>query len=191
MFLNGIFAATYMTMITFLPIYAQHVGLGETSSLYLLSIMAFGGLAFQLPMGWLADRYNRRLLVIMSIVFLIACSTALPFIITVSIWNNVFMFIFGGVFSSLYTLALILLGERFKGPNLAAASALFTATWGMGSIIGPPLGGVGMDLWQPRGLLLVVGLMFVLYLPFPIRGYLRQRRHGDDGGADAVLSDRL
>jgi MFS family permease len=153
--------------------------------------MAFGGLAFQLPMGWLADRYNRRLLVIMSIVFLIACSTALPFIITVSIWNNVFMFIFGGVFSSLYTLALILLGERFKGPNLAAASALFTATWGMGSIIGPPLGGVGMDLWQPRGLLLVVGLMLVLYLPFPIRGYLRQRRHGDDGGADAVLSDRL
>jgi MFS family permease len=191
MFLNGVFAATYMALITFLPIYSQHFGLGEASSLYLLSIMAFGGLAFQLPMGWLADRYNRRLLVIISVLFLIACTAALPFIIVVSIWNDVFIFIFGGVFSSLYTLALILLGERFKGPNLAAASALFTAIWGMGSIIGPPLGGIGMDLWQPQGLILVVVLMFVLYLPFPIRGYLRQRRLGGDGGAETVLSDRL
>ncbi len=190
MFLNGISAATYMALITFLPIYAQHIGLGEASSLYLLSFMAFGGLIFQLPMGWLADRYNRRLLVIISILFLIACSAALPFVITVSIWNNVFMFIFGGVFSSLYMLALILLGERFKGPNLAAASALFTAIWGMGSIIGPPLGGIGMDLWQPQGLLLVVGLIFVFYLPFPIRGYLRQRRLTGGDGAETTLSDK-
>ena len=108
----------------------------------------------------------------------------------VSIWNNVFMFIFGGVFSSLYMLALILLGERFKGPNLAAASALFTAIWGMGSIIGPPLGGIGMDLWQPQGLLLVVGLIFVFYLPFPIRGYLRQRRLTGGDGAETTLSDK-
>ena len=190
MFLNGIFAATYMALITFLPIYAQHIGLGEASSLYLLSIMAFGGLAFQLPMGWLADRYNRRLLVILSILFLIGCSAALPFVITVNIWNDVFIFIFGGVFSSLYTLALILLGERFKGPNLAAASALFTVIWGMGSIIGPPLGGIGMDLWQPQGLLVVVGLILVLYLPFPVRGYLRQRRLGGDDSAESSLSDK-
>ena len=89
------------------------------------------------------------------------------------------MFIFGGVFSSLYSLALILLGERFKGPNLASASALFTAIFGFGSIIGPPLGGASMDLWQPHGLTMVISLIFILYLPFPIRGYLRRRHDGE------------
>jgi MFS family permease len=67
---------------------------------------------------------------------------------------------------------------------------LFTAIWGMGSIIGPPLGGIGMDLWQPQGLLLVVGLIFVFYLPFPIRGYLRQRRLTGGDGAETTLSDK-
>lgn len=175
MFLNGVFAATYMALITFLPIYSLHFGLGEASSLYLLSVMSFGGLVFQFPVGWLADRYDRRMLVIISILFLAVCTAALPFVIDTGVWGNVFVFIFGGVFSSLYTLALILLGERFKGPDLASASALFTAIFGFGSIIGPPLGGAGMDLWQPHGLTLVVGLIFVLYLPFPIRGYLRRR----------------
>jgi MFS family permease len=137
--------------------------------------MSFGGLVFQFPVGWLADRYDRRMLVIISILFLAVCTAALPFVIDTGVWGNVFVFIFGGVFSSLYTLALILLGERFKGPDLASASALFTAIFGFGSIIGPPLGGASMDLWQPHGLTLVVGLIFVLYLPFPIRGYLRRR----------------
>ena len=76
MLLNGVFAATDMALITFLPIYTLNLGLGESASLYLLTVMAVGGLVFQVPMGWLADHMNRRLLVIASILFLAAGTAA-------------------------------------------------------------------------------------------------------------------
>ncbi len=176
MLLNGVFAATDMALITFLPIYALNLGLGESASLYLLTVMAVGGLVFQLPMGWLADHMNRRLLVIASILCLAAGTAAMPFVLSLAPWNMVFIFFFGGVFSSLYAFALILLGERFRGADLASATAVFTVMWGVGSIVGPPLGGAAMDLWQPHGLLLAVGLMFLAFLPVPIIGYLKRRR---------------
>ena len=174
--LNAVFAAAYMAIITFLPIYAINLGLDQATSLYLLTVMALGGLAMQLPIGWLADHMNRLLLVILSILFTVAGLAAMPFLIAVADWNMIFIFIFGGVMASLYTLALILLGERFEGADLASATTVFGVMWGLGSIVGPPLGGQGMELWLPHGLPLIVGVLFLVYLPFPVVEYLRRRR---------------
>lgn len=174
--LNAVFAASSMMIITFLPIYALDLGLDQTSSLYLLTVMAIGGLAMQLPIGWLADHMDRLLLVILSILLIIAGLFVMPHLIAVATWNMVFIFLFGGVMSSLYALALILLGERFKGADLASATTVFGVMWGLGSIIGPPLGGHGMELWLPHGLPLMVGILYLAYLPFPVVEYLKRRR---------------
>ena len=173
--LNAVFAASYMMIITFLPIYALNLGLDQTSSLYLLTVMAIGGLAMQLPIGWLADHMDRLLLVILSILLIIVGLFAMPHLIAVATWNMVFIFLFGGVVASLYALALILLGERFKGADLASATTVFGVMWGLGSIIGPPLGGHGMELWLPHGLPLMVGILYLAYLPFPVVEYLKRR----------------
>ncbi|MEE8084452.1 MAG: MFS transporter [Alphaproteobacteria bacterium] len=174
--LNAVFAATYMAIITFLPIYALNLGLDQATSLYLLTVMAIGGLAMQLPIGWLADHMNRLLLVILCILFTVAGLAAMPFLIAVAAWNMIYIFIFGGVMASLYTLALILLGERFQGADLASATTVFGVMWGLGSIVGPPLGGQGMELWLPHGLPLIVGVLYLAYLPFPVVEYLRRRK---------------
>ncbi len=174
--LNAVFAATYMAIITFLPIYALNLGLDQATSLYLLTVMAIGGLAMQLPIGWLADHMNRLLLVILSILITIAGLAAMPLLIAVAAWNMIYIFIFGGVMASLYTLALILLGERFQGADLASATTVFGVMWGLGSIVGPPLGGQGMELWLPHGLPLIVGVLYLAYLPFPVVEYLRRRK---------------
>ncbi len=174
--LNAVFAATYMAIITFLPIYALNLGLDQATSLYLLTVMAIGGLAMQLPIGWLADHMNRLLLVILSILITVAGLAAMPLLIAVAVWNMIYIFIFGGVMASLYTLALILLGERFQGADLASATTVFGVMWGLGSIVGPPLGGQGMELWLPHGLPLIVGILYLAYLPFPVVEYLRRRK---------------
>ena len=173
--LNAVFAATYMAIITFLPIYALNLGVDQASSLYLLTVMAIGGLAMQLPIGWLADHMDRLLLLILSILLILIGLLAMPFVIAIAAWNMVFIFVFGGVTASLYTLALILLGERFKGADLASATTVFGVMWGVGSIIGPPLGGQSMELWLPHGLPLMVGILFLIYLPFPVLEFLKKR----------------
>jgi MFS family permease len=50
----------------------------------------------------------------------------------------------GGVMGGLYTLSLALVGERFRGPDLAQASTAFVMTFQLGTIAGPPYVGAVM-----------------------------------------------
>jgi len=80
--------------------------------------------------------------------------------------------------SGVYTIAMVLIGERFRGADLAAASALFGIMWGSGSVLGPSLGGLAMDFYGPHGLPLALALMFALFLPLPAGAWLRRRHAG-------------
>ncbi len=178
MLLNLAFAAADISLLTFLPIYALDIGLDQTASLYLLTLLGIGGMAFQLPMGWLADHMNRLLLLIACVVVTISGLALMPFVIAAKPWNLLYVFLFGGVFGALYGIGVILLGERFRGADLASASAVFTMMWGLGSVVGPSLSGAAMDLLPPHGLLLTLALLFLAYLPFPVLSYLRRRPPG-------------
>ena len=94
--------------------------------------------------------------------------TATPF-------NWLYMFLSGGIRGGLYTRALILVGERFRGADLAAATTAFTAVWGVGGIAGPPMGGFALTQWDPHGVPATIALIFLLYLPFPLVDWLRRR----------------
>ena len=49
----------------------------------------------------------------------------------------------------LYTLALTLMGDRFRGPDLTVANTAFVMTFQLGMIVGPPLVGGIMLLLRP------------------------------------------
>ena len=90
--------------------------------------------------------------------------------------NWVFIFLFGGCLGALYTLGNVLMGERFQGGDLAAASTLFATMWNVGALVGPPLGGLGRDLAPDLGLPGALTLIFALFLPVPLVTYLKHRR---------------
>ncbi len=178
MLLNLVFSAVDGALITFLPIYGLRIGLEESASLYLITILGVGGIVLQPPIGWLADYMDRRLLLIICVVLLLAGIAVMPLAVGSPPWNWIYIFVFGGVFGALYSLGMMLLGERFQGADLATATTLFTVMWGIGGVIGPPVGGAGMDLWDPHGLPAAVALILLAYLPFPLASYLRARRGG-------------
>jgi MFS family permease len=75
------------------------------------------------------------------------------------------LFFWGGAFSGVYTIALVILGERFRGAALATGNAAFGFCWGLGSLFGPAFAGPAMDLWDPHGLpatLCASSLLFLL-----------------------------
>ena len=62
-------------------------------------------------------------------------------------------------------LGVVLLGQRFRGAELAAASVLYTGMWGVGTMIGPALVGAGMDLFGNLALTYLIAAMYMVYLP--------------------------
>ena len=65
----------------------------------------------------------------------------------------------------IYVLGVILLGQRFRGPDLAAASVLYTGMWGAGTMIGPVVVGAGMDLFGDASMVWFIAGFYLLYLP--------------------------
>lgn len=53
--------------------------------------------------------------------------------------------ILGAAAGGVYTLAIILIGQAFSGPDLVTANASAGLLWGIGSLLGPLLSGAAMN----------------------------------------------
>ena len=135
-----------------LGLYGLRHGLSEADALTLLSVFASGTVALQLPLGWLADRGGLARYLLASAAAGAIGAAALPFVVGSAGFLWVHLFIWGGLMIGLYTLGLAQLGERFQGPSLVGANALYISIYAVGSMTGPPLYGAAMDTFGPNAL---------------------------------------
>jgi MFS family permease len=165
MFLNLVYAAAIEAFITFFPLFGIHIGLGEARSLSLLTTFALGGVLLQLPLGWLADHMHRYRLLLLCLLATVVGFLIFPHVVSGSVGGPAFVFALGGVEGMIYALGVILLGQTFRGTELAAASVLFTGMWGAGMMLGPALVGAGMDVLGNESLPLLLAAVYAIYLP--------------------------
>lgn len=146
-----VFGAIEQSIIYFLPVYDTRLGHSEDLARKLLLIAAIGNALFQVPMGVLADKMNRRVLTFLLMG--VSCFGPLAMgWVGGNFWAlAVLAFFYVGLTTALYTVGLVQLGERFKGAQLSAANAGFIVAYGIGSFIVPPLAGKMMDIYNPQG----------------------------------------
>jgi MFS family permease len=140
-----------------LPVYGIHAGLAQDDAIFMLAVFVAGTVFLQVPIGWLADRIGRRIMLLFCATIGFIGPVILPFVLANTTQLYITLFIWGGTVWGVYGLAITLLGERFRPSELTQASALFVMIYSAGSLIGPPIGGGAMDLWDPHGLPVVVG----------------------------------
>ena len=158
-------AASHEAFDAFFAIYAEALGKTEKVAFTLMALGGIAGMISQYPLGWLADRMNRVLLTFLLVASSMACPLLLPYCLEMSVLGLVIIFFWGVVSTGIYTMGTILVGERFRGAQLAGASAAFTAMYAMGVLIGPPTAGVSMDVFGPHGLTYTMIVLYALVLP--------------------------
>jgi MFS family permease len=177
MLANVSYASVAESMITFFPLYGIHLGMTQEFALGLLTIMGAGSMILILPLGWVADHVNRMGMLVFIIVLTMVLLLAFPHALQMEPWLVfIFVFVFGGAEAMIYTLGVVLIGERFKGAQLAVATTAHTACWGVGTIIGPLFSGIGMDWFGNESLVLIIFAMFACYLPLPVASWLKSIR---------------
>ncbi len=145
---------------SFLPLYALAHGHGEQIGTALLIVMIAGSVTLQYPIGWLADRI-RRSTVMIGCATAAALSAALfPAFASSSAMLGVVVFVWGGAYYAIYVLALVRLGEAYRGTTLVAGNAAFAAMWGIGGLGGTSVVGGAMSLFGPVGFPAVFVLVF-------------------------------
>ena len=149
-------------MLSFFPIYAVRVSLDLSSAAWLLGAAVAGAALFQLPIGWLADRWSRR--GVIWIATLGTCSLALAMPVVIRTWLAWPLAVaLGSCAYALYSLALVAMGDRFKGPMLVAGSAAVAAMWGIGGIVGPPITGWVFKVAGHESLPYVLAAPYILF----------------------------
>lgn len=146
---------------SFLPIYAVGAGLSaETGSLW-LSAFVLGNVILQWPIGWLADHADRRLVLAGCSLVSTALVLALALIPAQWIGTVGVVMLWGGVSFSIYPVGLALLGQRFRGGDIARANTAFSLIYIVGGLVGRPLTGAAMDAVGAPGLGWTVAIFYV------------------------------
>ncbi len=92
-------------------------GFAEAAAVALVFWLAFGSLAFQLPIGWAADRFERRRLLAMAGAFSAAAPLSMAALSPAYALVAAGAVLWGGTAVALYTLALTELGDAIAAPS--------------------------------------------------------------------------
>ena len=166
-----------------IAVWGLRSGLDQEVAVRLVFWLAFGSLAFQLPVGWAAERFDRRRLLVLAG----AVSLVVPLIMLVSASLEVriaSVVVWGGAAVAFYTLALTELGARYKGAELARGNAAVVLAYGVGALISPAAFGTAMDVIPPDGLLWLAAFAACAYLALGVIRLSRVRAAGLDSAGE-------
>lgn len=150
------------------PVYALRNGFVETSVSFLLASFAVGGLVSQLPLGMLSDRIGRR------VVFLITLSGGSIAFFLASFLEGIYMGLIGMIFiaglfvGSIFSLGISYMSDLAPRELLPTGNLLCGIFFSLGSLLGPSLGGLFLELNTTFSFLLLVslflGTLFVILM---------------------------
>ncbi|WP_324754402.1 MFS transporter [Roseovarius sp. Pro17] len=153
--LGGIFSAQFGMG----AVYGGKAGLSVGQISAFVSAFYIGALIVQYPLGWLSDRMDRRLLILVA-----AAGLALGSVVAM-IFGEVFFvllaaaFVVGGLSNPLYSLLIAYTNDFLEHEDMAAAAGGLVFINGLGAVAGPLITGWMMGILGPRGFFLYIAVL--------------------------------
>lgn len=163
--LFAVLAATLYdnVLISFFTIFGLRHGLALEIASRILGFGIIGNVVMFYPMGWLADHWSRRGVVLITAVATVILSLCMiPAINHWLIWPV--MLLLTAMAFGVYVVALATLGDRFRGPDLMDGTAAIAIMWGLGGLIGPPVAGVAIDTFGINAMPVTLSAFYVILL---------------------------
>lgn len=150
-------------------VFGSRVGLDPSTIALLLSVTIFLGAIMQFPAGKLSDRIDRRY--VLAALSALAAFAALAMVaITPSdpLWIFIFVGIYGAAANALYPIAVAHANDFAKPDEFVKVSGGLLLLFGIGTIIGPTLGGPVMTAAGPYALFAVTAVAHLLISAYAI-----------------------
>lgn len=156
------------------PLYGSEVGLLASEIGFFLAAFVLGGAAAQWPAGWLADRYDRRwVLIWFSAASLLACgvTVVLPDFGAVGIFGSAFLF--GATTFPIYSVSAAHAHDWATDEQRVELSAALMFFYASGAIVAPLLTSQLIDAFGPSALFIFIS---VAHMGLVVFGLIRMRR---------------
>ncbi|MFP1722363.1 MFS transporter [Lonsdalea quercina] len=150
------------SMYGLMPLYLAHQGMSDAQVGYWMALLISAGIFGQWPVGKMADRYG-RLMVLRVLVFavIIGCIMMLGF----SRYAMVpALFILGCAAFTLYPVAMSWACEKVAAGELVAMNQALLLSYTIGSLTGPSLAAMLMQSYSDKLLFVLIGAIAFCYL---------------------------
>lgn len=148
-----------------MPLYLSHQGMSDATVGYWMALLVSAGIVGQWPVGRLADRYG-RLLVLRVQVFVVIMGA-------LAMLSNAAMapalFVLGCAGFTLYPLAMSWACETVAHHELVAMNQALLLSYTIGSLIGPAMTSMLMQNYSDRVLFLMIAAVAFVYLVMLLR----------------------
>lgn len=150
------------------PVFASQIGLPAQQVSLFMAALFIGPLLFQVPIGWVSDRLDRR-----RVIF---ATSTLGTVFCLLGWNLdkdhgqllMIAFLTGGVTMPLYALLLAYANDALSREEMPAASGALALTFGFGAILGPLVAGFLMQIFGPYMFWAVLAATFLIIASFSL-----------------------
>ncbi|MDG2340041.1 MAG: MFS transporter [Paracoccaceae bacterium] len=183
--LGGVFSAQFGMA----AVYGSEAGLSIAEISGFVASFYIGAMVIQYPLGWLSDRMDRRVLIMISAILGGAASVMAmmaggyyPMLLLAA-------FLVGGMSNPLYSLLIAYTNDFLDYEDMAAASGGMVFVNGLGAISGPVITGWIMSVFGPPGFFFfIAALMLVLAAYAAYRMTQRAAPSVDDTASFRIIS---
>jgi MFS family permease len=155
--LGGVFSAQFGMS----AVFGSQIGLSLSQISLFVAAFYIGAMIFQYPIGWISDRMDRRLLIL-----LISASSALGSVCAYFAGDYFFALVFaafivGGLSNPLYSLLIAHANDFIEYEDMASAAAGLLFVNGIGAISGPLIIGYAMESFGAEIFFIIIFLLMV------------------------------
>lgn len=149
---------TNMNVYTMTPIYAERIKLDASIAVTLVTAFSLGGMLAQAPVGWLSDRMDRRVLLLIQGVAGAALCAAIswPGTHSQTLLYGLF-FAYGAIALTIYPVGIAYANSQLDSRHMVSASGSLLLLYSIGNIMTPGLAAQLMELFAPQALFLLLG----------------------------------
>jgi len=157
--LSGLISSSFYALV---PAWMQDEGIARETIAISMLVAVLGGLAFQIPIGRLSDRFDRRIVLAalglgfaVTAVALVLLPHSLPVVLPAAA-------LLGGFMSTLYPVCVTHAHDRMPTDRVVAVSGQLILVSGLGSVIGPLIGTSLMAHFSINGVFYFMGAAALL-----------------------------
>ncbi|ODA66311.1 putative MFS-type transporter YcaD [Methyloligella halotolerans] len=139
-------------------VYAARLGLTLTATAFFMSMVILGGVVMQWPLGWLSDRYDRRMVIVGCFTAVFFVSLGVTFVAVPDVALLLLGMMFGGTSFALYPLCASHVNDQVSLDERVGASGGLVLVYSAGSAVGPMIAAAAMSLMGAGGLFLFIAI---------------------------------
>ncbi|MCX7303710.1 MAG: MFS transporter [Hyphomicrobiales bacterium] len=149
---------TNMNVFVLTPLYGTQIGLSAAATVWLVTTISIAGMLAQTPVGWLSDRFDRRLILLVQGLISVAACASIAWIGTLSVpLLFVLFFIYGATALTIYPVAMAFGASQLHSRHMVAASGTLLLLYSIGNVATPGVATGLMTHLGPSAMFLLLG----------------------------------